>query len=551
MQETKTLEKKSKPFKKVWLVLLLLLPTLLSFFLFYVIFNNAKNLSGDIYNIRLSDLEGNIIAEERNLISDAPKDGVISLFFPITENLTAKVQIPEFIDRTKGFVATVDYMDEKNEYIFYFSIEDMLGYCIFNGESYKLADIDTRKFLTSTFSQSLYDSAVIPQLYTISGEPIIPKAAWWSYAMASGDFKMARNIKLTSDVLIYDMSGALGLSFDRIPSECNITIAKDKKIVYEGGYEDLSQVSFEKGDLLRINIDANWLYGQTVDCYGNISYSFDVKISDRAEFYLSDDSFAVNSLCGIFCYNVKDASKIVFESTPALPIKPEFTLFQGQGIALVPVTNEINTGEYKFTLAYGATTEEFVINITEGAAGANVDIVVDQFTVQKAFDKAVVSDIEATRRFVADNSNGEKLFYGEFLNYGSLGAIKRSGYGDVYNNPYKTYYSEGSEYLFGGQMDTRISALNSGKVIKTGYNDQLGNYVVISHGCGIATWYAHLSTVDVVEGSYVVKGETLGKTGKTGLSDTENVYILVTLSGELIDPATICGKSFDADKNED
>ena len=108
MQETKTLEKKSKPFKKVWLVLLLLLPTLLSFFLFYVIFNNAKNLSGDIYNIRLSDLEGNIIAEERNLISNAPKDGVISLFFPITENLTAKVQIPEFIDRTKGFVATVD-----------------------------------------------------------------------------------------------------------------------------------------------------------------------------------------------------------------------------------------------------------------------------------------------------------------------------------------------------------------------------------------------------------------------------------------------------------
>ena len=164
MQEVNTLEKKSKPFKKVWLVLLLLLPTLLSFFLFYVIFDNAKNSSGDIYNIRLSDFEGNTIAEERNLISDAPKDGVISLFFPITENLTAKVQIPEFIDRTKGFVATVDYMNVKNEYVFYFSVEDMLGYCVFNGESYKLADIDTRKFLTSTFSQTLYESAVPPQL---------------------------------------------------------------------------------------------------------------------------------------------------------------------------------------------------------------------------------------------------------------------------------------------------------------------------------------------------------------------------------------------------
>ena len=545
MQEANIVEKKSKPLKRVWFVLLLLLPTILSFVLFYVIYNNVKDSSADIYHIRLTNFEGTVVAEERKLISDAQKDGIIALFFPITENLNTKAQIPEFIDRTRGFAATVDYMNEKNEYIFYFSVEHMVGYCIFKGESYKLADVDARKFLKSPFSQSLYDSAELPQLYTISGEPITPKTAWWSYAMASGDYTMARNLNLTGDIVVYDMSGALGLSFDRKPSECNITIVKDKKIVYEGGYEELSHLSFEKGDILRINIDANWLYGQSADCYGNISYSFDVKISDRADFYLIDDSYTVNSLCAIFCYNVKDASNIVFEATPALPTKPQFTISHGQGIALVPITKEMSTGEYKLTLTYGAATEEFVINITEGSELADIDIDVDQFTIQKAFDNAVLDDIETVRKFVLDNSNGEKLFSGEFLDYEALGATKRSGFGDVYNTPYKTYYSEGSEYVFVSQTDTRISALNSGKVIKTGYNAQLGNYVVVSHGCGLATWYAHLSTVDVVEGSYVVKGETLGKTGKTGLSDTKNVYILVTLWGELIDPAAVCGKAFD------
>ena len=245
MQEVNMSEKKRKPFRKIWFVLLLLLPTFFSALLFYVIYNNVNYSSGNVYDIKLFDLEGNQVAEEKNFIVDAQKDGIISLFFPITENLTVKAQIPEFIDRTKGFVATVDYMNVKNEYRFYFSIEDMIGYCIFNGESYKLADIDTRKFLTSSFSESLYASADLPELYTISGEPITPKTVWWSYATATGDYAIANDITVTSDIVVYDMSGALGLSFDKVPSECYITITKDKKIVYEGDYEDISQLSFE------------------------------------------------------------------------------------------------------------------------------------------------------------------------------------------------------------------------------------------------------------------------------------------------------------------
>ena len=163
MQERNTSEKKGIIFRKIWFVLLLLLPTIFSALFFYVIYNNINYSSGNVYDIKLFDLEGNKIAEEKNFIVDAEKDGIISLFFPITENLTAEADIPEFLDRTKGFVASVDYMNTKNEYIFYFSIEDMIGYCVFNGENYKLADTDTRKFLTSSFSESLYVNADIPQ----------------------------------------------------------------------------------------------------------------------------------------------------------------------------------------------------------------------------------------------------------------------------------------------------------------------------------------------------------------------------------------------------
>ena len=550
MKEGNESSKKRRPFKKMWLVLLLLLPTFLSVWIFQIANNNANDSSGNIYNIKLFDLAGNTVAEEKNLIVEAEKDGIISIFFPITENLTTKEQIPQAVDRTKGFVAIVDYMNVKNEYTLYFSLEDMSGYCIFNGESYRLEEADTRKFLTSSFSQSLYANAEIPQLFTISGEPIIPQSVWWSYAVASGDYAMAKDAKVTSDLIVYDMSGALGLSFDKVPSECNITITKNQQTVYNGSYEDISQLSFEKGDLLHIYIAADWLYSRSSECYGSVTYSFKVTISDRAEFYLTDDTYAINSVCGIFCYNVKDASKIVFECMPALPIEPEFNVSGGTTFALFPIPKETEVGKYKITLTYGAASEEFTLNIIEDDASAYVESNIEKNKIDKAFENSVVKGIDDLKRFADDNSNGEKLFYGEFLDLSKLGAYKTSNFGDVYNNPYKEYHSEGNEYRFLDQTGVRVPALNSGQVIKTGYNEQLGNYVIVSHGCGLSTWYAHLSNIDVIEGCYVVKGESIGKTGTTGLSEAENVVVFAFLYGRFIDPSKICGKSFDGMPNQ-
>jgi hypothetical protein len=513
--------------------------------LFYVIYNNVNYSSGNIYDISLYDLEGNKIAEEKNFIVDAQKDGIISLFFPITENLTAKADIPDFVDQTNGFVASVSYMNTKNEYSFYFSIDDMLGYCVFNGESYKLSDTDTRKFLTSSYSESLYASADIPRLYTISGEPIIPKTVWWTYAIVSGDYAIANDNTTTNDIVVYDMSGALGLSFSTPPSECDITITKDKKVVYSGSYEDISQLAFEKGDLLHIDINADWSYSQAAEYYGNITYSFDITISDRAEFYLLGDNFAVNSFCTIFCYNVKDASKIIFESTPALSAEPEFILSRGTAIALLPIAKGTKNGEYEITLTYGAATEKFNINITKDIPRTYVECSIDEFTIKKAFEKSVTDEIDKLKQFVSDNSKGEKLFYGEFLDYTELGAYRYSKFGDVYNNPNKVYYIEGNEYRFLNQTDSGVQVLNSGQVIKTGYNDYLGNYVVVSHGCGLATWYAHLSHIDVTQGSYVLKGETIGNIGRSGLSNSENVVVFVSLAGVFINPMYVCGNKFD------
>jgi septal ring factor EnvC (AmiA/AmiB activator) len=59
----------------------------------------------------------------------------------------------------------------------------------------------------------------------------------------------------------------------------------------------------------------------------------------------------------------------------------------------------------------------------------------------------------------------------------------------------------------------------------------LGKTVVVDHGCGISTVYAHLSETAINQGALVSKGDPVGRTGSSGLSVTEGVYFEIRVSG--------------------
>jgi murein DD-endopeptidase MepM/ murein hydrolase activator NlpD len=91
----------------------------------------------------------------------------------------------------------------------------------------------------------------------------------------------------------------------------------------------------------------------------------------------------------------------------------------------------------------------------------------------------------------------------------------------------------------GAPTGTPIKAAMAGRVNTAGFNDSLGNYVVISHHSGYRTLYAHMNAVMVKPGAYVGMGQRIGDVGSTGLSTGPHLHFTVYKNGVTVNPRSL------------
>ena len=83
---------------------------------------------------------------------------------------------------------------------------------------------------------------------------------------------------------------------------------------------------------------------------------------------------------------------------------------------------------------------------------------------------------------------------------------------------------------------TPIQATADGEVEEAGWMERYGNGVVLSHGPGVETLYAHMSRILVKEGQQVVRGDILGEMGRTGNATGVHLHYEVRLKGRPVNP---------------
>ncbi len=89
---------------------------------------------------------------------------------------------------------------------------------------------------------------------------------------------------------------------------------------------------------------------------------------------------------------------------------------------------------------------------------------------------------------------------------------------------------------FSAHAGTDIYATGDGTVVKMGWQTGYGNTIVIDHGFGYQTMYAHLQDFRTKPGKKVVRGEVIGGVGSTGKSTGPHLHYEVHYRGQVVNP---------------
>ncbi len=175
-------------------------------------------------------------------------------------------------------------------------------------------------------------------------------------------------------------------------------------------------------------------------------------------------------------------------------------------------------------------------------------------STEKEYIPAVTRE-ERVERFKAVNEDYRTLINEETLRLFSHPKIERFWEGRFFRPPGKSsgfelgdrrhFTADGQEMGFAVQLEsdllvpsgTEVRATNSGSVI---FADTLGIYgktVIIDHGFGLSTVYAHLSSIEQTEGTRVGQGQVIAHSGDSGFAFQPEIGFSVRLNGVPVRPA--------------
>lgn len=89
---------------------------------------------------------------------------------------------------------------------------------------------------------------------------------------------------------------------------------------------------------------------------------------------------------------------------------------------------------------------------------------------------------------------------------------------------------------FAANGGTPVCAFAEATVSAVGRDDSYGNYIILSHGGGVKSLYAHLSSVSAAEGQQVKMGECIATVGATGLATGPHLHFELTMDGVYLNP---------------
>ena len=500
----------------------------------------------NVTTLTIQDPEGRSFV----ITSDNDPNEVIGMFNNINQSGSPVASLPDSVSGSGFLLVTYLQLDRETSYKYYFSTDSSkCYYADSTGKIYKIAVVQAKLFLGSQYSVYLYKTAMPPVLTADEDKVINAEELNWYYLVSGGTYQQFDYAPAGNEQLTYSVSDSFAFKFNIAPTDSNLKVLSGDELLYDGALDSLSNLTLSRNAVLKFVITASW--EQTKECqyYGTASYTFDALVIAPAEFRIGETEIEHGDVLVLSGVNVVNPENISVTFEPALPnnYTPVFFTEGSYVHALIPFSYDVPNGLYQITVTYGSTKEIFILNVADSRYGFNKaasNSSASESLISTFYSEEDINEYNNLRSEIVKSTETLKYFSGAFINYENAGTltskkstIKLGFTREQILKDGRTFKHTGIDFEVAAGVD--VPAMSSGKVAYVGFCDVLGNFVVLDHGYGLKTWYAHLSEISVSVGDIVRISQPVGKTGNTGFITENRLHVEFTVFDIPVAPFSI------------
>lgn len=459
---------------------------------------------------------------ETYLKTDKDSKSLYNALIGMHKNAKKVSSLPSGVSSFSVYKVSYSSYNKVSEYTYYLSSDS--SKCFFRDGSGKLFKVEKKNavsFLKTEFATDVFPNAAQPTLNVGRTDNVLPNSISWKYIGINGTYADG-DINKASGSQTCVVSGGLQLDFDIAPDYIYAVIKNQSgKTVFDDVYENIDPNLFADNTVYDVKVTAKWYKTENRSNYGEADYLFTANVQSPPVFYVSEHaSLKYGDFVIVSAKNIVDPSLITFSSEPAIEAKPVFYEYGGYYHAIVPFSlkdESVNKGalDYTFTLTYGDTVRELPVTLEKRSVGKDYQKI-EKTTIEELRNETTIAEFNET---VAPylGAHEEKLYWINDNKIIDPTTRKiRSGFGiDIILEKAGIKYShEGVNYYVKDGDSVKVCL--PGKVVYVGETTLSGRTVIVEHGGGLKSLYAHMSSTNVTVGQEIGKGTVIGIVGSTG-----------------------------------
>ena len=504
---------------------------------YYVSAQNAPVTERTVEKLTVTDLDGNKFVFDKK---EKESKEMLSFFIKMNDGAKEVSELPDQLKSNPPYKAVYRSYNKDKVYKYYFTNNPEEAYYVdAQNDIFRINAETAAEFLSTKYAASSYEASEQPKL-TVSKQSVLdPFNIEWKYRAGAGEFVSTAYTGSASDKSEFPVSGNLQLDFSNQPDYVTVQIKNGDDVIYNDIYENLTPAIIgETNKTYTVEVNAKWYEASDKEYCGEAKYVFTANVSAPAVFYLGQDTVEHGEFVVITAKNVTDIDSLVFKSEPELNYTPKFYQDGDFVVALVPIGLETEyTPNYVFTLTSGGVTDQLTLTVKEREAKAKLYYPASAELISRPRTAATLLAFEQAMKSVVDTNEATRYWEGTFT--APLNRTINTGFGRT-----RVLSATGTEYVHTGvdyiaNIGDQVMATNAGKVVYVGEQTVSGKLVVVDHGCGLKSWYMHMSEITVNVGDVVEKGATLGIVGNTGFTIGTFLHYELTVNGIPVSPYSL------------